>query len=150
MERIGELFEQLGKVFFVGRIELFPINDYTGSLGITQHHQHVGNEFLLPLGRTMCHIFDRFRLPGIADQIGQERHERDPFVLRQFRNARVRIDLQITHPIHHRHPFRTNVGDLRGVLLERGVAIGIAVGIEGQPHLVVWRFATRPRGCGTR
>ena len=72
--------------------------------------------------------------------------ERETFARREFRQATVGVDLQIAEAIDDRHPFRTNMGELRGVLLERRVAVGIAVGVESQPHFVVRRFLARMRG----
>ena len=92
----------------------------------------------------MRDVLHCFRLPSIADEIRQQRHERDASILRQLRNANIGVDLQVTHSIHHRHPFRTDVGDLARVLLERGIAVGIAVRIKRQPDFIVRRFSTWP------
>ncbi len=36
-------------------------------------------KLVLPFGRSVREILDRFGLPGVAELIGQERHERDAF-----------------------------------------------------------------------
>src|SRR5438552_962737 len=100
------------------------------------------NEISLPLGRTMRDVLHCFWLPSIADEIRQQRHERDASILCQLRNANIGVNLQVTYSIYHRHPFRTDVSDLARVLLERGIAIRIAIRIKRQPDFVIRRFST--------
>ena len=118
MQRVREFVDEPGDVFFVSRIDLLPIDDNPGRFGAAQHRKHALDKLILPLCRTMRQILDCFRLPRVTDEIGQQRHERDALARREFRYPSVSIDLQFAHPIDHRHPFRTNMGDLRGVLLK--------------------------------
>ena len=79
------------------------------------------------------------------DEIRQERHQRETFARGEFRESIVGVDLQIAETIDDRHPFRTDMSELRGVLLERRVTVGIAVGVKGEPHFVVGKFLVRMR-----
>ena len=85
----------------------------------------------------MREIFHRFGLPRITDEVREQRHQRDPLARREFWEATIRIDLQITRSICHRHPLRAEVGDLARVLFERAKAVRIAVGVKSEAHLVV-------------
>ena len=85
----------------------------------------------------MRQVLDRFRLPGVADEVSQQRHQGNPFACGEFRQARIRVDLQLTHAIDHRHPFRANMSDLRCMLLERRVTVRIAVGVKCESYFAV-------------
>ena len=79
------------------------------------------------------------------DEICQERHQADTFARREFWQSVVGIDLQVAETIDNGHPFRTDMRDLRGVLLERRVAVGIAIGVKSEAHFVVGKFLARMR-----
>ena len=145
MQGVGKLGDESGDIFFVGRIDLLPIDNHTGGLGIAQNSDDFADESLLSISWTVGEILDRFRLPVVADEIGQQGHKRDPFARGKFREPGIRVDLDIAEAVDHRHPFGTNVGDLRRVLFERCVAVWITIGVKRQPHFVVRRFLSRFR-----
>ena len=65
---------------------------------------------LLPLGRSVREILDRFRLPDVADEIGQQRHEREALGRGKFWQAHISVDLHVPEPINEREPFRDRRG----------------------------------------
>ena len=93
MKGVGKLLNQNRKILFVSWIELLPINHHTGGFRIGQDGEDMTNEIFLPFRRTVCHVFHCFRLPGVADKIRQERHERHAPILRQLGNANIGVDL---------------------------------------------------------
>jgi hypothetical protein len=95
------------------------------------------DETILPIPRPMREIFDRFRLPGVAHEIRQQRHQGEALAGSELGMAGGSVDLQVAPIIDQRHPFGTNVSQLRRVLLERSVTVRIAVRIKRQPHFVV-------------
>ena len=80
-------------------------------------------EMFLPFGRPMCEILDRFGLPSVTDLVGQERHQRQPPGGGELGDANIGIDLQIPQPIGEREPFRADMSQFTGMLLERSVTI---------------------------
>ena len=150
VQGVGKLIDESSDIFPIGRIDLLPIDYHTGCLGVAQNRDHFADESLLSISWTMGEILDRFRLPVVADEIGQQRHQCDPFARSKFRQPGIRVDLQFAQAVDHRHPFGANVSDLRRVLLERCVAIGITIGIKREPHFITRRFfsrAQRRRRC---
>ena len=150
MQRLGKLVDESSDVFLVGWVELLPIDHHPGGLRVAQNREHIADKSLLPILRTVRQVFNRFWLPRVADQIGQQRHERDPLVRSELRQSRISVDLQIPHAIGDRHPFRTNVRDLRRVLLKRCVAVRVAIRVKCEPYFVVRRFFPGTRRGGRR
>ena len=118
MQRIGQLVDECGNLFFVSRIDLLPIEHDPGGSGIAQRAQNLPDEAILPISRSMSEIFNRFRLPFVAHQVCQKRHQSNPLAGGKLWQTRVGIDLQFPEPIDHCHPFRAEMGDLGGMLLE--------------------------------
>ena len=94
----------------------------------------------------MREIFNRLRLPGVANQIGQQRHKGDSLVRAKLRQPTVRVDLNVTRAVHDRHPFRTQMGDQGRVFFQRSVAVRIAVGVKRETNFVRRCFLARFRG----
>ena len=140
MQCVGKLVDESSDVFLVGRIELLPIDHHSGGLRVAQNREHIADKSLLSILRPMRQVLNCFRLPRIADQISQQRHECDAFARSELRHPRIRVDLQIPHAINNRHPFRADMGDLRRMLLERRVTVRIAICVKREPYFIVRRF----------
>ena len=84
VQRGGKPVDEAGDILFVGGIDLFPIHHHACGPGISQNAQDVFNKVILPVGRTVRQILDRFRLPGVPDQIRQERHQDNSLGRSQF------------------------------------------------------------------
>ena len=93
MQRVREFVDENAEVFFIDGIDLFPVDDHTRRPGVSQHREHAANKTILSILRTVREIFDCFRLPAVANQIGQQRHQRNATARREFRQSRVRVDL---------------------------------------------------------
>src|SRR5207247_10021391 len=59
----------------IGGVDLLPIDHHARGPGIAQDCQHIPNEALLPFGRAVRQVLDRFGLPGVADEVRQLRHQ---------------------------------------------------------------------------
>src|SRR5207245_704243 len=82
---IGELVDESSDLFFVGGIDLFPVEDDTTGLRIAQDRKHPLDETILSILRTVREILDRFRLPTVTGAIGQERHQGNAVAGGKFR-----------------------------------------------------------------
>ncbi len=145
VEALRHFVKQFRDVGFVCRVDLFPIDHHARRFRALQMAQQHCEEMFLPFGRPMCEILDRFGLPGITDLVGQERHQRQPLGGGELGDANVGIDLQIPQPVGEREPFRADMSQFAGMLLERSVTIGIAIRIKAEPHFATGKFPRRGR-----
>ena len=84
-------------------------------------------------------------------EISQEGHERDTLGGGQLGQTHIGVDLHVAQAVHEREPLRANMRELRSMLLERFVAVGIAVGVKPHPHLAADGFSrSRQRQGGGR
>ena len=80
MQRVGELVDKRSDVLFVNRIDLLPVDHNAGSLRIAQDGKHTLDKPILPFSWPVRQVFNRLRLPGVADKIRQQWHQGDPLV----------------------------------------------------------------------
>ena len=71
VQRVSELVDESSDVLFVGRVDLLPIDHDAGSLRAAQNGKHTLNKPVLSFRWPMRQIFNRFRLPGVADEVRQ-------------------------------------------------------------------------------
>ena len=67
VERVAKLVDERSNVFFVNRIDLFPVDHDTSGFRVAQRCDHVCEKALLSIRRPVRQIFDRLRLPRVAD-----------------------------------------------------------------------------------
>ena len=90
VECASDLVEQFCDVGFVCGIDLLPIDHHTSSFGRVQFGHQPINEAIPPIRRAMGQIFNRLRLPNVADQVAEQRHKGKTFTRGEFRRGGYR------------------------------------------------------------
>ena len=71
VQGVGELVDKASDVFLVGRIDLLPVDYNARCFRVAQNGKHTLDKELPSLRRPVRQIFNRFRLPGVANEVRQ-------------------------------------------------------------------------------
>jgi hypothetical protein len=85
VQRVGKLVDESSDVFFVSGVDLLPVDYNARRFRLAQDGKHTPDEPVLSLCRPVREIFNRFRLPRVANKVRQQREKRDALACSQFR-----------------------------------------------------------------
>ena len=71
MQCIRQLVEKGRDFRFVRGIDLLPVDNHSGGFRLAKMGEHILDKPVLAGRRSLRKAFDRFRLPGVADEIRQ-------------------------------------------------------------------------------
>ena len=132
-ERIGDLRDEVGVVVLIGGIELLPVEDQAAGLGLLQSGHEFADEARAFVGGAVGEIFHGLRLPGVALQIVQDRHQREPVGGGESDDPRLDLHDEPAVGPFQRKPFGREVRERARVLFQRGKAVRIPIDIQPEP-----------------
>ena len=71
VQDVSELVDKCSDVFLVRRIDLLPVDHNARCFGVAQNSKHTLDKAVLSVRWPMRQILNRFRLPGVADEVRQ-------------------------------------------------------------------------------